>query len=82
MKITVEKQAIRYDVASCLCNKCGREMKHSFGNICGLEAYVEGCYGCDVLDDCTSYEFDLCEYCLKDLLDSFKLPVKKTEHPA
>ena len=65
---------------SCRCNKCGQEMVGRFGNICGAEVYVEGCYESDVLEDCTTYEFDLCEYCLEDMFNSFMFPEKRTEH--
>jgi hypothetical protein len=67
-------------VESCHCNKCGREMLTPMGNICGVEVYIEGCYESPVLNDCTTYTFDLCEYCLRDLFDSFAHPVSITEH--
>jgi hypothetical protein len=50
-------------------------------NICGLEnAYVYGCYGSPALEDMQGYIFSLCEHCLKELFDSFEIPVEKRYH--
>lgn len=67
-----------------LCNKCGKS--------CSVEIY-EGCteiYGFSAcmstgymspqissLPDDTFYEFDICEPCAKEFMDSFKIPVDK-----
>jgi len=67
-------------IESCRCNKCGQEMLTTMGNIYGAEISVEGGYESPVLEDCTTYEFDLCEYCLQQLFDSFMFDVKKTDH--
>lgn len=80
MKTHIEKQWVYKETVSCICNKCGKEMIVNFGNICGAEVYVEGSYDSPCLEDCTSYEFDLCEYCLTELMDAFIYPAKKTEH--
>jgi hypothetical protein len=60
-----------------LCNKCGKSLKQPAGcqNFCGLtEAVVRGNYDSPVLGDMTTNKFSLCEYCLKELFDSFVLP--------
>ena len=64
------------------CNKCGRDLlDEHVGDDLALHVYHTGCYHSPVLEDCTSYEFDLCEYCLQELMDSFKIPVEKKEIP-
>jgi len=65
-----------------VCNKCGKsyvlkmdfgkgEKEYSYGLI---DARVFGSYHSPILDDCTSYQFSLCESCLVDLFDSFINP--------
>ena len=56
------------------CNKCGMSCKGTTGSFNGLiEAEVMGGYDSTHLDDGDVYKFSLCERCLKELIDSFKL---------
>ncbi len=74
---------------TCLCNQCGEschletnphESKESFYGL--INATARGHYSSPILADCTAYKFDLCEKCLKELFDSFKLSVDEFEyHP-
>lgn len=61
------------------CNKCGKSLRISdlpgdvvcYGGLIG--ALVEGsCYS--KFGDCISYEFDLCEECILEMFDTFKIP--------
>lgn len=69
------------------CNLCGLSCAlgtagHPAYDMGGLiKARVSGGYestpgnGCGALDDCTSYSFSLCEFCLDWLFTQFKVPV-------
>jgi hypothetical protein len=61
-----------------LCNKCGKscsiDMFNKTYDYGLIDARVFGSYHSPVLDDCTSYQFSLCESCLVDLFDSFIIP--------
>ena len=69
------------------CNFCGEPLQ--FEEHCeraGLvDAKVSGGYsstpgnGSGALDDCTTYEFSICEFCLDWLFTQFKTPPKLTE---
>lgn len=41
-----------------------------------VETTVVGGYFSDPLDDCTTYTFSICEDCLDELFNSFKIPVE------
>lgn len=70
-KQTIETSAIK-DV---ICNKCGKSCFDTM-NFNGLiNAEVYGSYDSKILEDFKKYKFDLCEVCLKDLFDSFKISV-------
>lgn len=86
MRIVKDKKCI--DV---LCNKCGNSCFNYFyappdedrsqwaGNADGLiEKCADGSYGSKILEDCTNYQFSLCEKCCNDLFGTFKIPVKIT----
>lgn len=70
-----------------LCNMCGLEMnlRHSFNEYHGLKASVTGGYlstpgnGYGALDDMSTYDFNLCEFCLDYLFSNFKIPPKVYE---
>lgn len=77
------------NITDVLCNKCGESCvplplrpnniisKDFYGLI---EATVSGGYYSYALSDCCNYTFSLCEGCLKELFDSFKLPVEAKEY--
>ena len=59
----------------CFCNKCEQSLKILSG-FAGLpDGFAYGIYGSTHLDDGTHYEFSLCEKCLVELFESFKIPV-------
>ena len=61
------------EVIDVLCNKCGETCKDEM-NFNGLiEARIEGAYDSKYLEDTTRYKFSLCEKCLKELFDTFKI---------
>lgn len=56
------------------CNKCSMSCRGHIGNFNGLiEADVRGAYDSSHFEDGAVYKFSLCERCLLDLFDSFKL---------
>lgn len=68
-----------------VCNKCGKDCisfkdgeETTFYGL--LDARVRGSYYSPVLEDLMEYRFDLCESCLKELFDTFKIPVTKKEY--
>lgn len=73
------------EIEDCLCNKCGEsqlyasedgfECKDIYGVVCDFT----GGYFSKYLADCTRYQFSLCEKCLKELFDTFKIPVQIDE---
>ena len=66
---------------TCLCNKCGTEMLyHETEEIHGIEVRIEGGYYSPTLEDQTWFKFDLCEQCVLELMDSFKIPPDAGEH--
>lgn len=85
MKVT---KVVRVDtevVEDIRCNKCGetcvkflggsKDFKDFYGLI---EAVVSGGYESTDLEDTVTYTFSLCEKCLKELFDTFKIPVKRS----
>lgn len=67
--VMAEKEVIE-DI---LCNKCGKSLLCGM-NFNGLEkVIVIGQYDSTHLVDCQSYEFSLCEGCLVELFNSFKI---------
>lgn len=72
-----------FEIEECLCNKCGesqlyaREDGFSHSEIYGLpEITIIGGYWSKYLSDNTKYQFSLCEKCLNELFDTFKIPVE------
>ena len=75
MKIT-QKETVEEDVTvDVLCNKCGVSCKEESGLLGLIEVTVSGGYGSDPLSDGTNYTFSLCESCLDELFNEFKIPV-------
>jgi len=71
-KLRTETQPVRV-IDSIVCNRCEASL-HNGMNYAGLiGAHIRGGYGSKIGDD-FEYRFDLCETCLKELFDSFKIP--------
>lgn len=78
----IEKHYEKY-----VCNKCGEECNSRDADMDVpiptwyglLDAKVIGNYYSPVLEDCTAYKFDICEKCLKEFFDTFKIPVEERE---
>ena len=81
MKSFEEKTRIDRDITSCLCNKCGKEMfNKETKEVFGIDVYIEGAYYSPTLEDQTWFKFDLCEQCVLELMDSFKIPPEAGEY--
>ena len=82
-KQVTETKSVTADI---LCNKCGSSCKlHEFeendfqwGGL--IEAKIMGGYFSSHLEDCQYYTFSICEKCLKELFESFKIPVSINEY--
>ena len=72
---TVTKEVTIVD--DILCNKCGESLKFEMNYNGLVGAYVVGGYDSPVLADMATYRFDLCEACLQELFDSFKLDAQE-----
>jgi hypothetical protein len=60
------------------CNKCSMSCRGHIGNFNGLiEARVSGAYDSSHIEDGAIYIFSLCEKCVMDLVNSFKLDAYK-----
>ena len=79
IKEQIEKKLIETEVVTStvhICNKCGREDKQdseSYGCEYLQIEYVGG-YENWVIGDMRGISFDMCQYCLDDLLNSFIIP--------
>jgi hypothetical protein len=73
------------------CNKCGENMKR-FSTDADGETFCVGYYGLvdaelsggfysDPLSDCTTYRFSLCEKCVMELFETFKVPPHVETYP-
>jgi len=65
-----------------LCNKCGRSCKmQNVSDLYGLiETEVHTGFCSPKLGDCNIFIFSLCEFCLSELFDTFKLKVEKRSY--
>jgi hypothetical protein len=68
-----------------LCNKCGnsccnipKELDY-ISNSGMIDCKVYGGYFSEKLEDFATYTFSLCENCICELFNQFKIPVRKTE---
>lgn len=68
-------EVVRKDTDTVVCNQCTNKMSSRYG----LDGLITGGYDSTALEDCTRYEFDLCEPCLVSLFNSFLIPVEKTK---
>jgi hypothetical protein len=68
------------------CNMCGETCRINTENYGMTNAKVSGGYestagnGHGALDDCETYTFSLCEFCLDWLFSKFKVPVDITDY--
>ena len=86
-KRTADLKAGKPDV---FCNKCGENLKFLakdyegkdfFVGYYGLvDAHVSGGYLSKHLRDLQYYEFSLCEKCIKEMFDTFKVPPKQERY--
>lgn len=83
-----DKVGLRDGTLKVLCNECGsdcqiRHLGPHLGTHMGyyglIKAKVTGGYFSEHLQDATRYKFSLCEKCLKELFDGFKIPVDTEE---
>jgi hypothetical protein len=82
MKITKKVRKTQIVTTDILCNKCGNSLKEKlttdgkWSEFYGLiECQVSGGYCSPVLSDCIIYSFSLCERCLQELFENFKISV-------
>jgi hypothetical protein len=87
----VTKTEVVTETVDILCNKCGKTCdnvvrqgfakKNPHKEFYGLiEQEVHGGYNSATIGDMTSWRFSLCEYCLDDLVKSFKIPHEIRDH--
>jgi hypothetical protein len=69
---TIEEE----EIEDIICNKCGRSLKGKYDYSGINELRVEGGYDSPVFNDGDKYIFSLCEYCLKELFESFEIEVE------
>ena len=66
------------------CNKCEGSCREvgmeDYGFNCLIEHKITGGYGSAHLGDMTSYTFSLCEKCLVEMFDTFKIPVEVIQY--
>ena len=84
MKIikTVNKNVEEVD--DLICNLCGNTLKqiidsHGEYNFCGLEEVSMVC-GYGSKNDGTAFTFSLCEQCVEELMNKFKIPAQIKEY--
>lgn len=77
MKIISKKLAEVEYVEDIICNRCGKSCKNEVGDFDGLiEAEVIGGFYSPKIEDGTKISFSLCEHCVADLVQDFKIPPK------
>ena len=70
-----ETTVLKSKITSVLCNRCGAEMKTECspkGN--GINVRYEAGYDSVEFGDGSIVDFDLCEGCLSQLVEEFKIP--------
>lgn len=88
MRITEQKEVteVKSITTDILCNKCGgscklyefKENDFEFGGL--IEVKIMGRYFSSHLEDCRDYTFSICEKCLKELFESFKIAIATSEY--
>jgi len=76
MKTYHDQSRITKEVTTCTCNKCGEIISYNFkdGKCYGTSVTIHGGYFNKHLSDLTSYWFDICEECLVEFMNTFKIP--------
>ena len=81
MKIlkTVTVEHLSTQVEKCFCNKCGDDTIVNRDG-CGEVIEFENTFGyfSNKFGDMTRVRFDICEACLKEFVESFKIPAEIT----
>ncbi len=81
--IKKQKQVIEETVIDVICNKCGKtcsnhkrkNLKQWTNEYSGLiETEVDGGYDSEIIGDMVSWKFSICEHCLSDIVENFKIP--------
>lgn len=80
----VTKTEVVNETVDIICNKCGKtcnniarqnyDKKHGKDFYGILELEVHGGYNSATIGDMVSWRFSLCEFCVKELVDTFKIP--------
>jgi len=74
MRVTATRVVEQTEVTSILCNKCGKEMITQCspgGN--GVSVVYQAGFDAELYTDGDSVEFEVCEKCLKEFTESFKI---------
>lgn len=77
MQFTKDVTEVRQVVERVVCDRCALEISEEqfrFGN--WYSGAYPGGYGSNPLSDGTLYEWDMCEKCLAEMFDSFKIAPK------
>lgn len=80
----VFKTAQKEEIDDLICNKCGKTLKQIISkdgwyNFCGLEEVKMVCgYGSE--NDGIIFTFSMCEACVLELINTFKIVPEKTDY--
>lgn len=84
-QVQVVKEVVPVEkVVDIICNKCGNSLAlkgaedRQYGGL--EEITVHGGYWSKHLEDMMSYTFSICECCLSDMFEGFKILPKKIDH--
>jgi len=75
MEITKTRTYKTQYIEDIICNKCYKSCKVNGSILGSQEITIYGHYDSIDLEDLTSYSFALCEACLKQLFETFAVPV-------
>lgn len=76
----VPKFIVKHNEKLTEAQKISSQLNRGFVDAHGLiEQIVRGSFNSEHLDDMTTYTFSMCEKCLVDLFETFKIPVNKVE---
>ena len=87
MKIYKEINKKDQEVTEIYCNKCGKTLldledqffKHGVGDY-GFPHEFEVSFGYADIADGEDWNFDLCSECILELVNSFQIPIEKTNY--
>lgn len=72
---SAEITVLKHKTISILCNRCGAEMKTECSpNGNGINVHYEAGYDSVEFGDGSVVDFDLCEGCLSQIVEGFKIP--------